>query len=314
MITLSEFVTKWTGKKCDFDGFYGGQCVDLYRQYVQECLGVPQSPGVQGAKDIWDNYLTEYYDRIPNTPEGVPQPGDIMIWGSKYGQFGHVAVCISANTSSFTCFSQNDPVGTLCITKKYTAWSALLGWLHPRPKTSVYRGYDLSNSDSMKVCVDKMVEIMEGKYISIDEHSKIINELDAKSTASAQSYANEKTILEEKIKALEEVIKQIQDTEHSWSDKADILERKLKAIIFEFQKKGISISIESDENTMVSSISSYLSTLETLQSSNKSLELSLSNASKKVDDLNQVIVNLKKKETAFRTVNLGNIIIKFYKR
>lgn len=304
-MTLTEFVNKYSGKKVDFDGFYGGQCTDLYRQYVQEVLNFPQSPGVQGAKDIWDSYLTDYYDRIPNTPEGVPQAGDIMIWGSKYGPYGHVAIILSANTSSFTCFSQNDPVGSLCVVKKYTAWSTLLGWLRPKQKSSIYRGYDLNNSDSMKICVDKMVEIMEGKYISIDEHNKIINELDSKSTESAQSYAKEKQILEEKIRTLEGIIEQLQKTEHSWSDTADVYQRKLSAIIGELQKSGVSISIENDATSLVNSISLYISTLK---DGSKDI-LALSQALEKA---NKEILKLKSKETAFRTINIGNIIIKFY--
>jgi chaperonin cofactor prefoldin len=133
-MTLQEFITKYKGKGIDWDGHYGFQCVDLYRQYVQEVLEFPQSPGVTGAKDIWDSYLPEYYDRISNTPEGVPQAGDIMIWGSSYGKYGHVAVVSSATSSYFNAFSQNDPLGALSGIKKYTNWTPVLGWLHPKGK------------------------------------------------------------------------------------------------------------------------------------------------------------------------------------
>ena len=37
---LDEFVKKYENKKVDFDGVYGAQCVDLFRQYVKECLGI----------------------------------------------------------------------------------------------------------------------------------------------------------------------------------------------------------------------------------------------------------------------------------
>ena len=131
-MTLQEFVTKWTGKLCDFDGHYSGQCVDLYRQYVQDVIQCPQSPGVTGAKDIWTTYLPEYFERITNTPEGIPLEGDIMIWGDAYGQYGHVAVVLSGNLTTFTCFSQNDPAGVLSGTKKYSSYKPTLGWLHPK--------------------------------------------------------------------------------------------------------------------------------------------------------------------------------------
>ena len=32
-MTLEEFVNKYIGRKVDFDGAYGAQCVDLFRQY-----------------------------------------------------------------------------------------------------------------------------------------------------------------------------------------------------------------------------------------------------------------------------------------
>lgn len=314
MITLQQFIDKWTGKGIDYDGHYGFQCVDLYRQYVQEVIGVPQSPGVTGAKDIWDSYLPEYYDKIANTPDGVPLPGDIMIWGTKYGQYGHVAVVVSANLSSFTCFSQNDPVGSLCGLKKYTAWGSVLGWLHPKPKDSMYRGYDLSNADSMRIAVDKLCDIIDGKYISLEDHQKIINELDLKSTEQAQTYGKEKAVLEEKIRTLEEVIEQLQDTEHTWSDTADVLQRKLAAVLAELSKVGLSLSTESDAPVLVGAISEYITSRQ--EESNSVLELSnaLKTANDTVAKLNQTILDLKKKETAYKTFTIGKTIIKFYKK
>lgn len=254
-MTLNEFVAKWTGKKCDFDGFYGGQCQDLYRQYVQEVLEFPQSPGVVGAKDNWDVYLTEYYDRIPNTPDGVPEPGDIMIWGSKYGQYGHVAVVVSANKSSFTCFSQNDPTGTLCGLKKYTAWGSTLGWLHPKQKDSMYEGLDLNNNESMKACVDVWKKLQEGKLISQEDHQRIINELDSKSTEQAKQYAKEKQILEEKIRVQDEALLNLQTTEHSWETEADKYQRLFRVVVNFLSDNDIQITSESTEDEIKGALS-----------------------------------------------------------
>jgi hypothetical protein len=127
MITLDEFIKKWTGVGIDFDGAYGFQCVDLYRQYVKECLGIPQTPAVSGAKDIWNN--CPGFEKILNTPDGVPQKGDIMIWGSSYGPYGHVAVVTEATVNTFKCFSQNDPSGALPTIKWYKTYTPVIGWL-----------------------------------------------------------------------------------------------------------------------------------------------------------------------------------------
>ena len=310
-MTLDEFITKWNGKKCDFDGFYGGQCVDLYRMYVQEVLGVPQSPGVQGAKDIWDSYLTEYYDRISNTPDGVPEKGDIMIWGSDYGQYGHVAIVTEANKDTFTCFSQNDPLGALCGLKKYSKWGK--GWLHPKVKTTMYRGYDLSNQDSMKIAVDKLCDILDGKYISQEEHNRIINELDSKSTEAAQTYAKEKQILEEKIRIQDEARLNLQTTEHTWQDTADKLQRQFKVVVDFLSNNDIQITSESTEDeikgalstaTRSEEIANLYATIQTRLILSETSEEAFLEALqshddvfiKQIDSLNDKIKELKKKQ------------------
>lgn len=176
-MTLQEFVNKYNGKGIDYDGHYGFQCVDLYRKYVQEVLNYPQSPGVSGAKDIWNSYLQEYFTRIANTPDGVPEPGDIMIWGDSYGPYGHVAVVTRATLTTFTCFSQNDPTGSLCGEKLYRTYKPVLGWLHPKTPSTSYRGYDLTNIDSMKVCVDDHLKIVEGQLVDKSQYEAIKGQL-----------------------------------------------------------------------------------------------------------------------------------------
>lgn len=141
-MTVDEFFSKYEGKGINYDGKYGNQCVDLYRQYVKEALSAPQSPPVRGAKDIWSTYLSEHFDRVENTPNAVPQKGDIIIWGSTLGTFGHVAVFVSGDKNSFTSFDQNFPVeghynesgdfiGTGVCHFQPHSYYAVLGWLRP---------------------------------------------------------------------------------------------------------------------------------------------------------------------------------------
>jgi len=120
----------------------------------------------------------------------------------------------------------------------------------------MYKGYDLSNSDSMKIAVEKLCDIMDGKYITSEEHQRIINELDSKSTEQATQYAKEKQILEDKIKALDEALLNLQTTEHSWQDTADTLQRKLKVVIEYLAREDIVITTDSTEDEIKSSLSS----------------------------------------------------------
>lgn len=62
------------------------------------------------------------------------------------------------------------------------------------PKT--YKGLDLTNEDSMKVAVDVWADVRDGKYISKDEHSRIVSELKS-------DIDKEKSIVSETKKTLE---------------------------------------------------------------------------------------------------------------
>lgn len=132
ILTLEEFITKWNGKPVDTDFQYGAQCMDLMHQYCVEVLHLGQEElTAPFAKEVFNNFDNmvgkEYFDRIPNTPDGVPTEGDIVLWGS--GTYGHVAIFYEGNESSFRSFDQNYPTGTPCHVQDHT-YSNVLGWLH----------------------------------------------------------------------------------------------------------------------------------------------------------------------------------------
>lgn len=132
MISFDEFIWKYYNAYIDYDHYYGNQCFDLYRQYVQEVLGFPQSPAVSGAAQIWDTYLKDYFIRIPNTPTGIPQKGDIMIWNKNAGGgYGHVAIVHDGDIMKFTSLDQNWVQGSPCR-KVLHNYNNTLGWLHPK--------------------------------------------------------------------------------------------------------------------------------------------------------------------------------------
>lgn len=181
-MTLDQFVSKYLGKKIDWDGAYGGQCVDLFRQYAQEVLGFPQAKGVRGAADFWTNYesdpaLKNNYDRIANTPTGVPQKGDVMLWDKDAGGgYGHVAVFLEGNTSSFTSFDQNWPTLSVCTKTKHD-YTNVYGWLRPKSAPAgTYKGIDLSNTDSVKAAIDTWKDVVDGKYVRREELDKVLTD------------------------------------------------------------------------------------------------------------------------------------------
>lgn len=135
MLTLDEFIAKYNSKGIDFDGAYGNQCMDLYRQYVKECIGGQQSAPVPSAKDVWETYNKDTFERIPNTPTGVPSRGDVIIWGTTLGVHGHIAVFVEGNQNSFNSFDQNYPLKSPCHIQPHT-YKGVLGWLKPKTPTT----------------------------------------------------------------------------------------------------------------------------------------------------------------------------------
>jgi hypothetical protein len=130
-LTLDEFIEKYLGQPVDFDGVWGGQCVDLYRFYLRDVLGFPQSVPVGGAAEIWDTASAEYFDCILNDPQAVPQKGDIVIWDRNAGGgFGHVAIFLEGDVNSFISLDENWPTLSK-VTKTKHNYKNVIGWLRP---------------------------------------------------------------------------------------------------------------------------------------------------------------------------------------
>lgn len=125
-MNIQQFFDKYNNRGIDFDSFYGFQCMDLAHQFAVDVNGqdIPSAPA---AKDVWTK-ATPGYDKIKNTPDGVPQRGDIVIWGTEVGPYGHIAVFDHGDQNSFTSFDQNWPVNSLCHYQNHN-YKGVLGWL-----------------------------------------------------------------------------------------------------------------------------------------------------------------------------------------
>lgn len=105
----ADWAVAQIGKSIDTDGQYGAQCVDLIVQYCNTNFGWnPQGTGnAEAYRTV--KLPNSSWQRIQNTPDFIPQPGDIAIWNpaSSNGYCGHVAIVISANINSFVSVDQN---------------------------------------------------------------------------------------------------------------------------------------------------------------------------------------------------------------
>ena len=105
---LTDFINKYFGKKVDFDGAFGAQCVDLFRQYCEDVLDVPHTGAVDGAKDLWLKWeslpLERYYfNKVKN-----PVCGDVVVFGeTDSNKYGHVAIFVSYIGKDIMVFEQD---------------------------------------------------------------------------------------------------------------------------------------------------------------------------------------------------------------
>lgn len=152
-MTFDEFYKKYNGKHVDYDGVCGNQCVDLAKVYLNKIFGL--KPGAWGnAVDYYigfnnHNSLVNSFDKIANNPTFVPLKGDIVIWGTKIGKYGHIAICTgSGNASWFESFDQNWPNGSKCKKVKHT-YTGVLGFLRPKVRGKLFDYPSIKNGKTI---------------------------------------------------------------------------------------------------------------------------------------------------------------------
>ena len=138
MISFDDFIWKYYGVGIDFDGYYGDQCMDLMHQYVYEVLGITDRSVLTApyAYQVFTNFDNikghELFEKIPNTPTGIPQKGDIIFWDKGInGYAGHVAILHDGDIWGLRSFDQNFPTGSRPH-KQYHNYNYCLGWLRKK--------------------------------------------------------------------------------------------------------------------------------------------------------------------------------------
>lgn len=128
-MTFQQFIDKYKGKKIDFDGAFGAQCMDLYRFYVKEVWEKPQTPGVKGAFQVFDS-LPVGYEKVKYKPGLIPKRGDVITWSESYTENGHIGIVVDATPKTFGVFAQNSPIGGACRLSTQS-YKHIIGWFRP---------------------------------------------------------------------------------------------------------------------------------------------------------------------------------------
>lgn len=138
-MNYQEFINEYNGKSFDYDGVAGVQCVDLAKMYLDKVFGI--KPGAWGnAKDYYENFnnlpIKNSFTRIANTPSFVPQKGDIVVWGTGVGKYGHIAIATGeGNTHQFYSYDLN--WGSKKVHKVLHNYKGFLGVLRPNAQDKI---------------------------------------------------------------------------------------------------------------------------------------------------------------------------------
>ena len=136
-MTFDEFIKTYTGKKVDFDGKYGAQCVDLIRQGIKEidCFKVPQPEGVEGAQEFFLNHdkrpiQSKYFNKfeIMTIGQKIPRGAIVIYKATMTNKYGHIGFCDRTEGNLIYLFEQD---GFKQDGAKISAWSYnnVLGYL-----------------------------------------------------------------------------------------------------------------------------------------------------------------------------------------
>jgi hypothetical protein len=130
-MTATEYLNTYQGQSLLFntaDPSLRGQCVQSVCFFVQ----ANGFPVIWADAAEWWNRRNNRYDYIANTPDAVPQPGDIMIWSSALpgsGGAGHLAVCLYALPGTGTFVSADSNWGGKTLHQVTHNYNYVIGWM-----------------------------------------------------------------------------------------------------------------------------------------------------------------------------------------
>jgi DNA-binding transcriptional MerR regulator len=206
MSTFDDFVMKWNGKPCEMeDPSAPDQCMDLAFAWCDTMNVDRETIRHQFAYQVWTlpNDLTvQKFEYIPNTPNGVPKEGDLVIFNINVGSAGHISIATGkGNADNFESFDQNWSGVQYCrlITHVYTS---VYGWL--RKKKPVAGDPTVIEQSNAFIAIATKLNTSANKDIVLAEIDKLVTIEDQapakdKQLSEAQSQI---TFLQEQISEL----------------------------------------------------------------------------------------------------------------
>ncbi len=142
-LKFSEWVNTYIGKRTDYDGAYGVQCVDLIDCYIDKCLGLTK--GFWGnAKYWWINrnkstWLKNNFDFVtPKYKNGELKAGDIGIRTS--GTYGHIFIVKESTANGKIKYYDQNATGSgdaMTLREKPYTSDYVNGILRPKNRNNI---------------------------------------------------------------------------------------------------------------------------------------------------------------------------------
>lgn len=135
MVDVQAILDRYNGQAVEAeDPSNKDQCMDWAFKYCDE-LNIPRETIRHlRAYEAWtlpNNLTLQYFDYIPNTANGVPMLGSILLFGTGVGVSGHISVAQRGDVNSVRSLDQNWNGHSYCeyISHPY---DNILGWLYPK--------------------------------------------------------------------------------------------------------------------------------------------------------------------------------------
>lgn len=109
-MTLEKFVKKYEGKKVDYSGYYGAQCVDLVRLYIHLVWNLTQPKNIISAYEAYTRWLRcgNGLNEISWKSLTKIARGDIVVFPPTISNpHGHIAIVLDVANDEVLCFEQN---------------------------------------------------------------------------------------------------------------------------------------------------------------------------------------------------------------
>lgn len=204
-MTLDQFVKKYTGQFVEYHSYDPRakyQCVDLANKYIVDVLGLTPIIGTN-AQDF-PSKKGNQWNYIINTPSGVPEKGDLIIFKSADG-VGHISIFLQGSTSLFTSFDQNYPTGSPCKTVQHN-YRNVLGWMRPKKESMSTITIEQKVFEELVGKASKFDEFNRMGYTSAAQVEQLIKDHKTELENKNNEIAGYKSAAEEARKSLNELI------------------------------------------------------------------------------------------------------------